>query len=135
MQWSLVCLDVPWSPEGFTFHSGTIFLGYSLLWVRIIFLQGSFCLLLYIQSWFLDAADRFVWSGTGPEGGKSCASGRTGSVPHPPHAGVPSAEDPGQNHFGLFPLQALPPSAVHWNFKFPPWVLSRNCNRLVELVE
>lgn len=141
MQWSSVCLDVPWSPEGFTSGRCTLslrddFFGSSILWGRIIFLKGSFCLLLYIQSWFLNAADSFVWSGTGPERGKSCPSGRTHlSVPHlTPTLGCPVPRawiEPLQ----LFPLEALPPSAGHWNFIFPPWILSHNCNRLVELVE
>lgn len=140
-QWSSGCRDAPWSPEGFTSGRCTLSLRDVFFWLFIAlgedyfltrFLLPSPC----IQSWFLNAADRFVWSGTGLERGKSCPSGRTClSSKSPPNFGVPGAQDPEENHSGLFPLQAPPPSAVHWNFIFSPWILSRNCNRLVKLVE
>lgn len=83
MQWSSVCWDVPWGHEGFTS-------GRCTLSPRDDFSFGSSLL------WFLNATDRFVWSGTAPERGKSCPSGRMClSSTSPPSFGVPSAEDPG----------------------------------------
>lgn len=108
------------------------FFGCLLLWVRIIFLQGSFprCLLLTYRVGFWMLLVDLSGVVQNQKGAKSCPSGRTRlsstSSTSPCNFGVPSAEDPGQNHSVLFPLQGLPPSAVHWNFMFSPCILSCN---------